>query len=501
MKSSFVQPDVEQIKKLLGEMVGRRITVIGDAMLDAYIIGEVARISPEAPVPVMNVADEQCMLGGAANVARCLVALGAQVRLCCLIGDDEDGELFLREADNLGVDACGVIVDANRPTTRKTRIVARHQQVIRLDYETPDPATGALEKRLINRVQKAVRWAHGVVLSDYGKGVLTERLCRAAIKAAAGRPVLVDPKDLPWTRYRGATVIKPNRREATAFTGQSIDSNAAALKSARRIGSKLNVQHVLITRGAGGMTLAANAHSRTGRTIARRNVHLESQPRDLIDVTGAGDVVAATMMLALAGGAEVAESAHLANLAAGVKVGKFGAAAVTGQEILETLHDGQADYERKVLNAPQAAALAARLRKQKKKVVFTNGCFDLLHVGHVNYLERSRRQGDALLVGVNTDASVRRLKGEGRPVQNEHDRAHILASLSFVDAVVLFDQDTPLNLIRAVKPAVLTKGADYRRKRDVVGWDVVEKHGGRVALIPLVADRSTTKLIKRAKTK
>ncbi len=485
----FREPPVARMRELLAAMVGRRVVVVGDATLDAYVIGEVERISPEAPVPVLAVEREEFMLGGAANVAKSLVALGARASLCTAIGEDADGALFRGEAESLGIPSPGILADRERVTTRKTRIVARRQQVIRLDRETIASLSPALEKRLCARVVAAVRKADALILSDYAKGVLTPAVCRAAIAAAGGKPVVVDPKGLPWEVYRGATVIKPNLREAAAFAGvrlANVDDVAAA---ALRMTKELDVAHALVTRGQAGMLLG----SRGGELL-----EISARPRELMDVTGAGDVVAAAVALALAAGAEIAEAAWLANIAAGVKVGKFGAATVSGQEILAELGAKSARSHEKVATRAQAAELAARLRAQGRSVVFTNGCFDILHLGHVRYLERSRALGEALIVGVNTDASVRRLKGAGRPLQSEHDRAQILASLECVDAVVLFDEETPLQLIRALRPDVLTKGADYKTKRDVVGWDVVQKWGGRVELVPLVEGRSTTRLVTKA---
>jgi len=306
---------------------------------------------------------------------------------------------------------------------------------------------------------------------------------------------VVDPKGLPWDAYRGATVLKPNLREAAEFAGARLGDVNEVAAAARRMTAELDVEHALVTRGAAGMLLATR--SRGGAGSARE---IPSRPRELMDVTGAGDVVAATVALALAAGAEIGEAAWLANLAAGVKVGKFGAATVSGQEILAELGAKSARSHEKVATRAQAAELAARLRAQGRRVVFTNGCFDILHLGHVRYLERSRALGEALIVGVNTDASVRRLKGAGRPLQSEHDRAQILASLECVDAVVLFEEETPLALIKALRPDVLTKGADYKTKRGVVGWDAVEKWGGRVELVELLEGRSTTSLVSKARS-
>jgi len=491
----FREPAVARVRELLGGMVGRRVVVVGDSALDAYVSGEVERISPEAPVPVLAVERESFMLGGAANVAKCLVALGARAELCTIVGDDADGALFRSEATSLGIPASGIVTDRRRPTTRKTRIVARQQQVIRLDRETVAPLAPALEKRLCARVAAAVKRADAVILSDYSKGVLTPAVCRAAITAAAGKPVLVDPKNLPWEPFRGATVLKPNLREAEAFARGRLSGDADVVDVASRMAKELEVAHVALTRGGEGVVVVSRTPAGTSPPL-----RIAGRRRELVDTTGAGDVVAATTALALAAGAGIGEAAWLANVAAAVKVGKFGAATVTGQEILGELGAKSARSREKVMSAPAAAELAERLRAEGRSVVFTNGCFDILHLGHVRYLERSRALGEALIVGVNTDASVRRLKGPGRPLQGEQDRAQILASLECVDAVVLFDEATPLKLIKAIRPAVLTKGADYKTKRDVVGWQAVESWGGRVELISLVVGRSTTKLVSKARS-
>jgi len=485
----FHEPSAARVRELLGAMIGRRVLVVGDSALDAYVVGGVERISPEAPVPVLAVEREDFLLGGAANVAKCLVALGARTSLCTVVGDDADGELFVNEAESIGIPRAGILVDPSRRTTRKTRIVARQQQVIRLDHETVAPLSAALEKKLCAAVTRAVKRADAVVLSDYSKGVLSAAVCRAVFAAAGARPVLVDPKNLPWKSFSGATVLKPNLRAAESFANASLEDEASAKRAAARIAEDVGVAHVLLTRGPDGMVAASRGDG--------ASLGIAARAKELVDETGAGDVVAATVSLALATGAELGEAAWLANAAAAVKIGKFGAATVTGQEIVTELGGGEVTAER-VMTREAAAKLTGQMRAQGRSVVFTNGCFDILHLGHVRYLEASRKLGDALVVGVNTDASVKRLKGPGRPLQTEMDRAQILASLSCVDAVVLFDEDTPLGLIKALKPDVLTKGADYKTKRAVVGWDLVRKWGGRVELVPLVEGRSTTGLVKRA---
>jgi D-beta-D-heptose 7-phosphate kinase/D-beta-D-heptose 1-phosphate adenosyltransferase len=490
----FTEPDLDSVRALLSAMVGRRITVIGDLMLDEYVFGRVTRTSVEAPVPIVAVEQEERLLGGAANVARCLVALGARVRLCGVVGADTDARLLLDEARALRIDVRGVVADPARPTTLKRRVVAQRQQMVRLDRESVEPLGAQAARRLAPRALKCVRWADGVVLSDYAKGVLQPPLCRAVLRAAGTRPVVVDPKEPPWGQYRSATVFKPNSRAAAHYVGRELRTEADAASAARRILADLSVAHVLLTRGEHGPTLASRP-ARRGEAPAV--LHLPARRHEVADTTGAGDVVCAAAALALASGADAPAAAWLANLAAGVKVGKFGAAAVAEHELLEALGHPHLACERKVLSRAQAAALAARLRRQGRRVVFTNGCFDILHFGHVSLLERARRLGDALIVGVNTDASVRRLKGPGRPVQPQRDRARVLAAQACVDAVVLFAEDTPRELIGALRPDVLCKGADYRRRENVVGWDLVEGWGGQVVLVPLEKDRSTSRILSR----
>jgi len=489
--NSTIQPTDREIQELLNAMAGCRVAVIGDVMLDEYLIGPVQRISPEAPVPVLEIEHESCNLGGAANVATCLAALGAEVRLVGVVGTDTTAIKLNDKLREASVDASGLVADATRPTTCKTRIVARQQQVVRLDRESRRDIEGDAAREMIARACEAAAWADVVVLSDYAKGVLTEEVCQAVIGAAKTRPVIVDPKALPWDRYRGATVVKPNRDEMQRYCGEQIDTDEHAAAAAQRLANELDLTHALMTRSAAGMTSVTRGEGE-GEWIAH---HVKARRRELIDVTGAGDVTSAVVALAIGAGASMGTAMWLANLAAGVKVEKFGATTVSPSEILSAASSG---HREKILSVADAAAWAAGCRAQGKRVVFTNGCFDLLHVGHVQYLEDSRRLGDALIVGLNSDASVQRLKGPTRPVQSQADRGQILGSLSTIDAVTIFDEDTPLELIRAIRPDVITKGKDYREKQAVVGWDLVESWGGSVELIEFVAGRSTTKLISQA---
>ncbi len=337
-----------------------------------------------------------------------------------------------------------------------------------------------------------------VLLSDYDKGVVTARVCTAAIRGAAGKPVLVDPKGRDWKKYTGATLIKPNFSEAKTFITAN-DSSALISKSAvdsveceriaQNLRTELQVDGVMVTRGPNGVSLAA----RDGTACSFAGWQIQAR-----DEAGAGDAVASATCLALAAGASIERSAWLGNLAGAVKVSKFGTHAVTDFELLEALGVSYPVFRKKLMTASQAAQFAAASRRNNKKVVFTNGCFDILHVGHTTYLENARKLGDALIVAVNTDASVRRLnKGPNRPVNPEDDRSRVISALAWVDAVVLFDEDTPYEIIQAIKPDVLCKGADYKNKQEVVGWDIVEANGGRVALIPLVEGRSTSSVIEK----
>jgi D-beta-D-heptose 7-phosphate kinase/D-beta-D-heptose 1-phosphate adenosyltransferase len=494
---SFNEPDVQAVRELLRAMEGRRVLVVGDAMLDGYFYGTSSRMSPEAPVPIVQVEREEYLLGGAANVAKCLVALGAKVSLCCAVGVDAQSRQFLDEARSLNIDTRFVFCDAALPTTLKTRIVAGRQHILRVDREGRKPYPPKLLARIVDAVKQAAPDADAVLLSDYDKGVLDASVCAAAVAAAGSRPVLVDPKGNNWQRYAGATVLKPNWREAADFlnaldpeatmlaTPEDSDAEAAGQRIRREVG----VRNVVVTRSARGVSLACE--SGASLSFASRAAKVE-------DEAGAGDVAAAVTCLALAAGADPAVAAWLGNVAAGAKVGKFATHTVSDYEILEALGESFPHSERKLLTRTQAADMAASLRSAGKKVVFTNGCFDILHLGHGNLLEKARQLGDALVVGVNTDASVRRLKGPDRPINPEGDRARLLTYMSCVDAVVFFDEDTPIELLKAVKPDILCKGGDYKGKEEVVGWELVESYGGRVALIELIAGRSTSKVIEKA---
>ena len=482
----------DTLAQLPHAFAGKTVLVLGDVMLDRFIYGAVDRISPEAPVPVIAVERETAMLGGAGNVARNVAALGGKAVLIGLIGADDAGRaLTAMLGDEAGVEA-HLVTDAGRRTTEKVRYISGSHQMLRVDREDRGPAEPTA---LLAAFSQRLAAADVVVLSDYAKGVLTDAVTRAAIDAAraAGKPVIVDPKSRNLARYDGATLVKPNRKEAAEATGVTDDSDEASEEAGAAILAMApGLDAALITRGGAGMTLSMRDQP---------PVHLPATAVEVFDVSGAGDTVAATLALAVAAGASLADASRLANLAAGLVVAKLGTDVVTAAELTALARsEAGAPAEVKIADLPHALEIVAGWRARGQTVGFTNGCFDLLHPGHVSLLDQSRAACDRLIVGLNTDASVSKLKGPTRPVQKEHARAVVLASLSSVDLVVLFDEDTPLNLIQAFRPDVLVKGADYTVET-VVGSDVVLGYGGRVLLADLKQGQSTTALIGRMNAK
>lgn len=484
------------IMALLSRLSEAHVAVIGDVMVDHYVHGAVQRISPEAPVPVLHVSHERHVLGGAANVAAGIAALGARATLVGLIGKDMAGQaLQTMVADAPGITPDLVTAHAH-PTIIKTRYLGDRQQIVRVDREDRGPYDDATIANLIARVDAVVRSAAVTVVSDYGKGALTDAVLSAIFTAAsqAGRPVIVDPKRTRFADYRGATIITPNRKELEAAVAMPADSDEQAAQAAA-VAIAASQATILMTRSEKGMSLF-----RSGAAP----VHLPTQAREVFDVSGAGDTVVATLATALSVDIPIEQAMVLANAAAGVVVGKLGAAVCTVEELQDALDD-VADASDETSSAGAAtwqdtAALRERWRRQGLSVGFANGCFDLLHPGHVSLLQAAARQVDRLIVAINSDASVSRLKGPTRPVQSQDARAFVLAGLKGVDLVTVFDQDTPLELITLLVPDVLFKGADYA-EADVVGGDVVKAAGGRVSLIDLVAGQSTSALVARANTK
>ena len=473
----------------LERLKSARVLCIGDVMLDHYVYGEVERISPEAPIPVLAVAREMKTLGGAGNVLRNLGALGAFASFVSVVGNDEAGreiERLLAAQDNAEVH---VLVQPHRQTTLKTRYIAANQQLLRADRETAVPLGPHVRDDLL-RVARELVGAHPVVvISDYAKGVLTEGVALEIIKAAgeAGAQVIVDPKGGDPIRYRGADLLKPNRRELAHATGMPVASEEEIVAAARALIERCGLKAVLASLGPEGMILVSHDG---GVTVQR------SEIREVYDVSGAGDTVVATLAAALAAGVPLIPAVRLANLAAGIVVGKVGTAVVYAGEIAAVLDGMHLQATEKALPRAQAIDIVERWRRKGLKIGFTNGCFDLLHPGHVGLLARAKAACDRLVVGLNSDASTARLKGPSRPVQSELARAAVLASLAAVDLIVVFEEDTPIDLIRAIRPHLLVKGADYSLDQ-VVGAEFVKSIGGEVMLAELTAGYSTSATIAR----
>ena len=474
---------------LLAAIPGVRVACAGDVMLDRFVAGTVERISPEAPVPVLKVAHRETMLGGAGNVVRNLVALGVRTTFAGIVGDDDAGGEVEALFGRLETVRADLIVASGRPTTIKTRFFAGDQQLLRTDREVTAPVDPPTAARLVAAVEAALADCRLLILSDYAKGALAvgvaEKLIAAAVVAEV--PVVVDPKGSDWRRYRGARLVTPNRRELADALGR-VPPAGGEEAAARALLAETGIAAILLTLGGDGMLLVPSSGPA---------VRLTTQAQQVFDVAGAGDTVVAAVGAGLAAGADAADAARLANAAAGVVVGKVGTAVAEPAEIARALiRSDAARLEDKVMPLASAVAEAGRRRRQGLRIGFTNGCFDLLHPGHVALLAGARAACDWLIVGVNADASVARLKGPGRPVQPEAARALVLAALAGVDAVVVFAEETPMPLIEALRPDVLIKGADYR-KEDVIGAAFVEGYGGRVLLAPLVEGYSTSATLAR----
>ncbi|MDG5495179.1 bifunctional D-glycero-beta-D-manno-heptose-7-phosphate kinase/D-glycero-beta-D-manno-heptose 1-phosphate adenylyltransferase HldE [Niveispirillum sp. BGYR6] len=470
---------------ILSSLAGARVAIIGDVMLDRFIYGDIARISPEAPVPVLKYDHAREMLGGAGNVAANARSLGADVVLIGLVGEDAAGATVRR----LAGPAARLLARADGPTTVKTRMIARQQQMLRLDEEKVGPATAAEAAGLLAALDAALPDSDVILLSDYAKGVLAGDLPQQIIATAkgAGKRVIVDPKGRDFARYRGADLVTPNLNELRLASGADCEDDTGVVDAARNLLTRHALGALIVTRSEQGMSVVT----------ADAAVHLPTMAREVFDVSGAGDTVVAMLACALARGASLPDAARLANAAAGIVVGKLGTAQVTPGEVALTLRQQDAgDIDAKIATQDEASAIAAQWRERGLRVGFTNGCFDLLHPGHLSLLRQARAACDRLIVGMNDDASVRRLKGESRPIQHQDARAAVLASLQLVDLVVPFTQDTPLELIQLVRPDVLVKGADYRIDQ-VVGADFVQGLGGRVLLANLKEGFSTTRTVAR----
>ncbi|MSP47479.1 MAG: D-glycero-beta-D-manno-heptose-7-phosphate kinase [Xanthobacteraceae bacterium] len=479
--------------------IGRQtILCIGDLMLDDFVYGDVSRISPEAPAPVIRVSREDVIVGGAGNVARNIASLGAKCLFVGVIGDDVTGKILRFELarDKRGI-ASHLVVDRQRPTTRKLRFVSEHYSthLLRADWEVARPVDATIEATLIKQALALLPKANAVVLSDYAKGVLTPRLIRAVIERARklGKPVVVDPKGGDYSIYRGATIITPNRKELADATRLPVDTHAELAAAARTLARSVGSKAVLVTLSEDGMML----HSSRAAPV-----HVPAYSVKVRDVSGAGDTVAAVLGVMLAAGADFEAAMRAANAAAAVVVGKSGTATVSTAELQERIlpSSTRTPEEKIVFDWRELDARLAEWRAQDLRIGFTNGVFDLLHPGHIRVLAQARAVCDRLVVGLNSDASVKRLKGKDRPIQNERARAEVLAGLEAADLVAIFEQDTPLELIRHVRPTVLVKGGDYKPDQ-VVGRDVVKALGGEVILVDLVPGFSTTRIVEKSRSR
>ncbi|MDO8137644.1 MAG: D-glycero-beta-D-manno-heptose 1-phosphate adenylyltransferase [Candidatus Brocadiales bacterium] len=485
-----------RLTQILKEAQNTTIMVVGDLMLDKYVWGEVKRISPEAPIPIINVTQEETRPGGAGAVISNLIHLGARVLCSGVVGADPDGNKLLEILDTLGADTSGIFKDPERPTTIKTRMMGHLQtagrgvqQLLRIDYEKTHPLPHEIEDNIIKHVKEHLSHCQLLAITDMNKGLLTERLLKAlsSLGRSYGKPILVDPRlDSNCSLYSGVTAVTPNRYETELMTGINIASPESLRQAGAKLVKDLNLQYAIVTLDKDGIFL----YERDGNCQL-----IPTNPREVCDVTGAGDMVLSMLALIVASGHSLVDAVRLANVAAGIEVGKIGALPVTKEEILKELSIEHPSLE-KIKTLEEVEGVLKKHRIKKDRIVLTNGCFDILHVGHIEYLRFARSQGELLVVGINTDRSVRELKGPGRPVLSQKERARLLAALEDVDYVVSFDEPTPEKLIRRLRPDILIKGEAWKEK-GVVGRELVESYGGKVILAPFVQGASTTDIISR----
>ena len=487
----------EQLLKTIGNLGSPRVLIVGDFMLDIYVYGDAVRISPEAPVPVLNVTETEYRCGGAASVATDLAALGAEPICLGVVGNDAEGQILTEKLVDQGADISALTRLDQRPTVTKQRLIGlaqhRHkQQLMRIDREVAEPLPIDAGEEMVRWYRQMLPDVDVVCLQDYNKGLLTDLVCQQMIRLAseAGKKVLIDPTPgHDYVKYSGATVLTPNRREASMAAGFEIKTPGDAARAAEHLLKDLMLEAVVVTLDRDGAYLATRETSEL----------VPSKPRTVYDVTGAGDVVLATLAVSLAADSDYRTAVHLANIAGGVEVEKFGATAVTVSEMTHEIAHQYGDSNTK-LRSPEWLAEELEWRRARgQRIVFTNGCFDVIHRGHVEYLQFCRAQGDVVVIGLNSDSSVRALKGPERPINNEHDRAAVLSGLVTVDFIALFDEPGPLDLIKQVKPHVMVKGADWEGKH-VIGSDFVESLGGKLVFAPLVEGKSSTATIEKMKT-
>ena len=464
-----------------------RLLVVGDLMIDEYVWGEVDRISPEAPVQVVSVKNEEYTLGGAGNVVNNLVALGAKVSVLGVTGTGRDGKLLLNRLNDLGADTGGVIQERSRPTTKKTRIIADHQQVVRIDRETKKEVAFSTFKSLTTLAEKIIPAVDLILISDYGKGLITRNLIADLVKIAKNnnKITIADPKGRDFTKYSGVSLLTPNSKEASLASGVEISDPKNIAAAGKILIEKSGVEKLLITCGKDGMVLFEPG---------RKPFKISTKAREVYDVSGAGDTVMAVLGLGMAAGLPLKEAITLANTAAGIVVGKVGTATVSKRELLQALKQTSEDNASKYKSLSEISQLCRKLQKDRKRIVLTNGCFDLLHVGHIRLFSASKQLGDVMIVAIDDDESVKLLKGAGRPVIGATERVRILSALDSVDYVVVFATNELDNVLGAIRPDVLTKGSDYESAK-ILGREIVESFGGRIERIPITEEISTTQII------
>lgn len=471
----------------LNKIKKKSILVVGDVMLDNYYVGDVNRISPEAPVPVFRKKGERSVLGGAANVAANLIAANQKVAMMSIIGNDESGRKLFDFFKNKGI-STELVQTLDRNTTVKTRFLAgNNQQVLRLDVEDTTPISYEESQEMLKKLKEVIGCYHLILLSDYLKGLLTYDFTQGVIRLAKehGIPVIIDVKDPHIEKYQGAFLLKPNLKEIRDLTGMPAYTDDEIVEAAEKLCISCNSKFVLCTCGARGMVLVGENHN---------PFFIKSQVREVFDVSGAGDTTISYLAAAMANGVEMNDAVSIANCAAGIQVGKIGTSSVCIQEVRNFLSNEDNGTFHKILHQEDLETF--RQDNANKKIVFTNGCFDILHVGHKRYLQEAASLGDILVVGVNSDESVKKLKGPTRPVNPEQDRVEMLCAMGFIDYVIVFCEDTPYELIKKIKPDVLVKGGDYKPE-EVVGKDIVEARGGELKLIKFVDGKSTTNIINK----
>jgi D-beta-D-heptose 7-phosphate kinase/D-beta-D-heptose 1-phosphate adenosyltransferase len=487
----------EELLKIATNLGSPKVLVLGDFMLDSYVLGDALRISPEAPVPVLKVCSTEHSCGGAGSVAADLAALGALPMCVGVIGNDHNGQILKNKLTQAGADISGLVTVDDRPTVSKQRLIGlaqhRHrQQLMRMDTESADQLAEEQYRQILTNYQQRLSDADIVCLQDYDKGLLNLPLCRQTVDAAKQqeKKILVDPcASGNYAKYSGATVVTPNRKEASAAVGFQITDTETAAKAAELLAATLHLEAVVITLDREGAYLKTNHISEL----------VPTRPRSVYDVTGAGDIVLATLAVALAAGCDYPTAVQLANITGGIEVEKFGSATVTVDEIVNEIISENRGKSGKIRPVDSLVCELRWRRSQNETIVFTNGCFDVLHRGHIEFLKFCKARGDTVIVGLNSDSSVRQIKGPDRPINNQHDRAAVLAALETVDYVTIFDEPEPLALIKQVRPDVLVKGQDWAQK-GVVGQEFVESYGGRVVLAPLVEGKSSTGIIEKVKS-